>query len=302
MKITENDLIFPKELKGISKTLYIYGNQKLLENKKISIVGTRKYSEYGKKMALNFSKKLSQEGYTIVSGLAEGTDSFAHIGGMLGKGKTIAILPSGFNKISQKTNQTLLEEILQNDGLVISEYSEDMEANSQSFKDRNRIVANISKGVVVVEGDYRTGTTVTVNYARKNNIPIFCIPGNIDNSKSYTPNQLIKQGAFLVTSEKDIIDVIENKKTKAKQRENKMQIENDIEIQYVEKTRKPRAKQDIGYQIYQYISENPIDINSLVQLSNLEISQINYEITMLLIEGYIEELPNKTYIINERKA
>ncbi len=300
MEISIQNQLYPielKRLKDIPKIIYAKGNLDLLKNPKISIIGSRKNTEYGKIMALNFSKKLSQKGYTIVSGLANGIDYYSHIGGMVGKAKTIAVLPCGFNHICPKNNQTIYQQIIKNGGLVISEYPEEAKADKEKLIARNRIVASLSKGILVVEGDYRTGTTITAKEANKLGISVFCIPGNLDNGKSYTPNQLIKQGNILVTSEQDIIDKIENKQIKNNQREPKMIFEKDIENQYMSLTSNTN-KQDIikQYPIYEYIGKKPIDIDSLIYKSNLEISKINYQLTMLVVDGIIEELPGKQYI------
>ncbi len=285
------------KIKDPPEIIYAIGNLKLLQNPKVAIIGSRKHTEYGKTMALNFAKKLSEKGYTIVSGLAKGIDSYAHIGAMLGKAKTIIVLPCGFKQIYPKVNQSLYQEIVENGGLAICEYRDEIKADKEKLVARNRIVAGISNGVLVIEGDYRTGTTITVGHANKKGVPVFCIPGNLDNGKSYTPNLLIKQGNFLVTNEQDIIDIIENKSHRSTQREKKMLFETNIERQYnmVYKTDKKQNKK-LPYQIYTYINERPINIDTLIEKSKLAVNQINYELTMLIVEGYIQELPGRYYV------
>lgn len=310
------DKEYPKELKRITnppQSIYIKGDIHLLENPKVAIIGTRHNTEYGKKMALNFAKKLSSKGYTIVSGLAKGIDSYSHIGAMLGIGKTIAILPCGFDNIYPKQNQMLYEEIIKNGGLVISEYRPNVKADKYKFPERNRIVAGISNGVLVVEGAYRSGTSATARIANSIDVPVFCIPSNLDSKKGYTPNLLIKDGNILVTNEQDIIDKIEDNQVKNNKREEVVKFEDDIEIQYINKFRKKEVivhdkfnlegKEELNqekiskkYSIYSLIGNNPIHINDIVLRSNKDISQVNFELTMLMIDGYIEELPGKNYI------
>ncbi len=289
---------YPKELKKIKQPpqeLYVVGNLQLLQNPKIAIIGSRNCTTYGKKMALNFAKKLSERGYTIVSGMAKGIDYYAHMGGVLGKGKTIAVLPCGLGTIDSSDGQTLYQEIIQQGGLVVSEYTEEIGEEKEHFIARNRIVAGMVKGVLVIEGDYRSGTTITARLAKQNAIPVFCIPGNLDSGKSYTPNVLIKQGNFLVTSEQDIIDRIQNQKQEVKQREPKIQFEEDIERQYKQCVKKEEEKEKPQYAIYQYMTQEAVDIETLHHRSNMAIDEINYEVTMLTIEGYIQELPGKQY-------
>lgn len=308
--ISSKSKYYPKELKSIKELpekLYAIGNIKLLQNQKISIIGSRKNTEYGKTVTLNFAKNLSNKGYTIVSGLAEGIDSYAHIGGMLGKSKTIAVLPCGFKYIFPEQNYNLYKEIISNGGLAISEYAIDTYSSKENFIKRNRIVGGISKGILVVEGDYRSGTTITAHYATESKIPVFCIPGNINNTKSYTPNLLVKQGHILVTNENDIINKIENKNLNVKKREKKVKLEEGILEEYNKIYKKQEfqknenivsQKEEIikKYDIYTIITETPIYINDIVYKSKKDISQINYELTMLILEGYIQELPGKKYV------
>ena len=320
MQTQIKDHQYPQDLKKLSnppKILYATGNMRLLQKPKIAIVGTRKNTKYGKEIALNFAKKLSNKGYTIVSGLANGIDSYAHMGAMLGKGKTIAVLPCGFDHIFPKQNKELYEEIIRNGGLAITEYAPNIKADKNKFLARNRIVAGMSKGILVVEGAYRSGTSKTAQIANSIEIPVFCIPSNLDSGKGYTPNWLIKQGNILVINEQDIINKVENIKVDINKRDTIIKLENDIESQYVHRFRKKElidikrnnkkqtdTKQENKkddelskkYSIYPLIGKNPIHINDIVIKSQKDISQVNYELTMLMIEGYVQELPGKNYI------
>ena len=141
MFLSRTDQLFPESLKVTRKNgIYIKGNTNLLKGKRIAIVGSRKLSEYGKKNALEFSEYLSKRGYTIISGLAKGIDSYAHLGAMKGKGNTIAVLPSGINQIYPKENKFLAEKIVQNDGLLISEYDDDKMIQLKNFSKRTKIL------------------------------------------------------------------------------------------------------------------------------------------------------------------
>lgn len=285
-----------KRLKKPPKQIYVLGNIELLktENTKIAIVGTRKNTEYGKNMALNFAKKLSQKGITIVSGLASGIDSYAHKGAMTEKSKTIVVLPCGFKNIYPKQNKELFEVIIKNGGLAITEYSEETEADSSKFTERNRIVAGISRGILVVEGDYRSGTRNTAKIAKELELPIFCIPSNLESKKGYVPNLLIKQGENIATSEKDIIEKIQSI-TNQKEREKKTRFEYKIEEKF-NKMYKLKNSEQSKYKIYKYIKDEPFDIDEILQKSNMNIQDINYEITMLTLEGKIKEIPGQRYI------
>ena len=146
-RITIKDENFPKLLKKIKKPptqLYYQGNIELLNKKSIAIIGSRCCSEYGVKICTKFTSELTEAGLIVTSGMAKGIDTVAHSSCLQRGGKTIAVLGGGFNKIFPKENMYLYKEIIYNDGLVISEYEPDVEANSKYFPERNRIVSGIS--------------------------------------------------------------------------------------------------------------------------------------------------------------
>ena len=145
----------------------------MLNNPIISIVGSRSCSENGKSLARKFAYELSQCGISIASGLAKGIDTVAHLYSYKEKGKTIAVLPNGFNYIFPKENIGLYEKILDNGGLVISEYPPDIKAKSKYFLERNRIVSGLSLGVLVVEAAHRSGTSVTAKLAKTQGRKVF---------------------------------------------------------------------------------------------------------------------------------
>lgn len=278
MKIEINDKEYPEILNKIDKTpkqLYMKGNIELLKTPSIAIIGSRKCTEYGEKMAKKFAKELSLYGLTIISGLAEGIDSFAHSGALEVGGNTIAILPSGFKNIFPKYNQKLCERILNNNGLIISEYQEEEVATSNKFLERNRIVSGLSIGVLVVEGGYRSGTSVTANLAQKQGKKVFCIPSSLENCKGITTNRLIKEGAFLVTNPEDIINEYPGLNLRKRK---------DLEIFIKDEYR----------EIYNVI-EDEIHIDEITRKVNLSLGQINYQLMMLEIEDKIVSLPGNYY-------
>ena len=155
---------YPKNLKNISNSpdkLYVIGNEKLLNNRSIAIVGSRKCSEYGVKYAKKFAKEISKEGITVVSGLALGIDSVAHEFSKGEEGKTIAVVGCGLNHIYPEENKELFFSILKSDGCIVSEYEPDSEIDMKNFPKRNRIISGISDGVLVVEASYKSGSSIT---------------------------------------------------------------------------------------------------------------------------------------------
>lgn len=180
MKIIKiEDENYPEKLKNIEnppKQLYVFGDEKLLNGFGLAVIGCRSYSEYGKKIAKDLSFKLSKKGINIISGMARGIDSFAHMGCMVAGGKTIAVLGSGFNNIYPKENIELFKEIIKNGGVVITEYPPDTKPIGSNFPLRNRIISGLSDGVVVIEATKKSGTLITVDYALEQGKEIFAVP------------------------------------------------------------------------------------------------------------------------------
>ena len=185
--------------------LYLKGNINLLNNFSIAIIGSRSCTKNGKNLAQKFSSELSQCGITIVSGLALGIDTFAHLSSYDKLGKTIAILGCGFNHIFPEENTYLFNKIIENGGLVVSEYPPDTKYKSNYFLDRNRIVSGLSLGVLVVEAAYRSGTSVTARLAEEQERKVFALPHEIYDSHGVGTNRLLKNGAILVTCIDDIL-------------------------------------------------------------------------------------------------
>ncbi len=171
----------------------------------ISIVGSRKATTYGLNTAEHLASRLTKHGFTIVSGMARGIDSAAHIGALSSGGKTIAVLGSGLNKIYPRENKNLYLKIRDN-GAVLSEFKLDAPPLPGHFPVRNRIIAGLSTGTVVVEAAKRSGSLITARLSNEYNREVFAVPGSIGSSKSRGTHALLKQGAKLVETHMDIID------------------------------------------------------------------------------------------------
>lgn len=204
-----NDKNYPKNLRKIynaPKLLYYRGDISLASNSLIiAMVGSRKCSSYGKNCAITLSKNLSNQGINIVSGLAIGVDSYSHEGCMMGNAKTIAVLGSSVDNPLPKQNIKLSEKILEQDGLIVSEYNIDSVVLPSNFSNRNRIISGISDGVVVVEAANKSGALITVDFALEQGKNVFAVPGNITSEMSRGCNRIIKEGATLTDSIDDIL-------------------------------------------------------------------------------------------------
>ncbi|MGN1269561.1 MAG: DNA-processing protein DprA [Clostridia bacterium] len=199
---------YPQKLNKIyapPSKLYVFGDEAILNKPSIAIIGCRQASEYGKRIAFKFAYELAQKGIIIISGLAKGIDTYAHLGAVKAQGKTIAVLGSGVAHIYPEENKNLCKEIIKTGGAIITEYEKEMKPLKMNFPIRNRIISGLSNGVLVVEAKQRSGTLITVDYALEQGKDVFVIPGNITNQNSYGTNELIKQGAIPVTNVKDIL-------------------------------------------------------------------------------------------------
>lgn len=207
-----NDDRYPEKLRRIyapPQKLYIIGNDKILNEKGIAIIGCRKPSKYGIEMAYKFAYGLSKRGIKVISGLARGIDSYSHLGAVHAKGKTIGVLGSGLNNIYPSENKKLCLEIIKNGGAIITEYEPKEKPLAMNFPARNRIISGLSEGILVIEAKQKSGTLITVDHGLDQGKDIFVIPGNITSENSYGTNELIKQGAKLVTNIEEIIEEIE---------------------------------------------------------------------------------------------
>lgn len=209
--LTTDTSEYPDSFKNIYNpplVLYTKGNSEKLKNKnKIAIVGSRKCSEYGKTVTQKLSYQLAQKNYTIISGMASGIDSYAHIGAILAKGTTIAVLGSGVEYPYPEENKTLYKRILETDGLIISEYPLNTKPVPENFPMRNRIISGLSDKVLITEAGMKSGSIITANLAMEQGKDVYAIPGNIMYKQSEGTNQLIKEGAFLATGLEDIINI-----------------------------------------------------------------------------------------------
>lgn len=207
--INISDDNYPAKLKNIYAppiTIFAKGDISLLNSKSIAIVGSREPSKYGIYVAEKFSKELSKEGITIVSGLARGIDTFAHVGALSSFGKTVAVLGSGIDVVYPKENAKYYREISER-GLIISEYIVGTAPESKNFPQRNRIISGLSDGVLVVEARKNSGTMITTDFALEQGKELYVIPGNITSNLSAGTNNLIKEGAKLVT---DVYEILED--------------------------------------------------------------------------------------------
>lgn len=203
-----NDKDYPKLLKEIpNPPIVLYGKGKLPVNDRIiAVVGARKTTQYGREVTRIITEELVQNGFIIVSGLALGVDAVAAMATIEQGGKTIAVLGSGVDMCHPSTNIGIYNSIVKNSGSVISEAPLGQTPTKGLFPARNRIIAGLSLGVLVTEGEEDSGSLITADYAFKFNRKVFAVPGPINSRFSKGPYKLIQKGATLVTSVEDVLE------------------------------------------------------------------------------------------------
>ncbi len=282
--ITTKDENFPKLLFQIAdppKQLYCRGNISLLNSSCFAVVGTRKLTNYGKETTQQIVRDLANNGFTVVSGLALGIDAIAHQTTLDCGGKTIAVLGGGVGdkNIGPRTNFTLAQNILKNDGLLVSEYSDEEKIFASNFAVRDRIISGLSLGVLVVEADEKSGALITAKCALDQNRDVFAVPGSVLSPKSAGPNTLIQSGAKLVMNAYDIIN----------------EYHENLQL-FSEKERGILTKNPTEKKIVDLLDEHGIMfVDDIIRISNIETSTVSVSLSMLEIRGIIKHIGNGKY-------
>lgn len=281
-KIDQNQL--PNKLQIIEKPpkqLYCIGNKELLYEESFGIVGSRNITSYGIKNCKYFSKEFALRDIPVVSGMARGTDTIAHKTALNYCGKTIAVLGTGLENIFPPENEELFKRIINNGGLVVSEYENHIGPSKERFPERNRIVSALSEGILVIEAAILSGTAITARYAQKQEKLVFAIPGKITDKQSIGTNRLIKNGAILTV---DINDILVNYP------------------QFMNKLRKTNTDKKMKKeyrQIYKILKESNNTTDELLRNTKYNIKDLLNLLSNMELEGIIIQEMG-VYKINEK--
>ena len=222
--ITINSKEYPSDLHHLELhkpyVIFYKGNLELLKNKLVAVIGSRKCTSYGAEIAKILGNEISKHKYTVVSGLALGIDSIAQKSALKNEGRTIGVLGCGIDIIYPKSNKYLYEEILKNDGLIISEFLPGTAPYRHNFPLRNRIISGISKHLIVVEANNKSGSLITVDSALSLGRNIMAVPGPIINGNSEGCNKLIRDGAIPLTEMEDLYSFLQIDKKSIKNQNN----------------------------------------------------------------------------------
>ena len=260
------------------KGLFVVGKNvnELLKRPCVTIVGSRKVSAYGKTVTTDLAGELAKAGVVIISGLAIGVDSIAHKAALDVGGLTIAVLPSGINRIYPASHKGLAMQILQQGGALISEYPNDEMPHKYHFIERNRIASGLGDALLVTEAAEKSGTLHTANFALEQGKPVLAVPGNITSPTSVGTNNLIKMGALPATSAQDVLTA--------------------MGLEFKDQSREaPRSTNPNEQILLDLLFSGITDGTELVENSRLEVSLFNQTLTMLEIRGLIRPLGNNKW-------
>jgi DNA protecting protein DprA len=277
--ISVDDSEYPQNLKNIfDPPLILYSKGKFKTcSRNIAIVGSRKCTPYGREVARKFARLLAGAGIGIISGMARGIDTEAHLGALDVDGFTCAVLGCGCDVVYPPENKRLMMDI-EVRGSILSEYPPNTMPLAYNFPARNRIISGISDGILVVEADEKSGALITVNYGLEQGRDIFSVPGSILSRLSKGTNLLIRDGAKIVVCVEDILSEIGFDISTGRHEENMPSLTNREKI------------------VADIINDSPIYIDDLIERMSLKVSEINSVLTSLELKGVVKVLPGK-YIV-----
>ncbi len=271
---------YPAKLKNIDTPppfLRWKGNlNKEILGETLAVVGSRRASSYGKMIAENLVKDIAGEGITIVSGFMYGIDAIAHKSALEVGGKTIAVMPCGIDIVHPAYQASLYNQIAQK-GLIFSELKDGFKPERWTYVKRNRIVVGLSSAILVIEAEEKSGSLISANFAKKYKRKIFAVPGPINSSTSKGTNNLIKEGASIVTSANDILSFFKRDKKKV--------------FEDKKKNLDPDEKKVVAF-----LEIEMADIDTISKNTEIDISKLNKIISLLELKGFIKKRENRYHL------
>lgn len=294
--ITPRDKEYPELLKGIGKTapkkIYYNGEwDSTIFKNCLAVVGSRRMTSYGKRVTEKIVTEVAAAGITIVSGFMYGVDATAHRVAVDSGGRTIAVMPCGIDLVHPSYQHKLYNDILDNRGLIISEYEGETAPANWTYPKRNRIVAGLSQALLVIEAEEKSGSLITADLAKKYKRKIFAIPGPITSTTSRGTLGLIKEGAELVITARDILDYF--KSLGFSYQAKLSEFSNEDNSQNADNSKKSTEKK-----IVTYLEGEPLGVDELSRLLNIPVSKLGVTLSIMQLRGLISQSGTKYYIDN----
>lgn len=284
--ITAQSSTYPRQLREIHAppiVLYVWGELTERDQHAIGVIGSRRTSHYGAECAKKLSYQLAYAGLTVISGLARGIDTAAHQGALAAKGRTIAVIGSGLQKLYPPENAALADKIRSGNGAVVSEFSMAVEPDRQTFPMRNRIISGWSHGILVVEAGLNSGALITAAQALEQGRSVYAVPGHINAPTAHGSNRLIQQGAKLVMDASDLLD--------------------DLQILLPERQKLPQAAvrplpelTEEERLVYEAIHATETPIDQIAAMSQLPSATVSSTLLRLELKHLVKQLPGKYFV------
>ncbi|MEO0053159.1 MAG: DNA-processing protein DprA [candidate division WOR-3 bacterium] len=269
---------FPENLRNLPHmppVLFIRGEIKSGDRQAVAVIGTRRPSHYGQRVAERLAAELVRAGLTVVSGLARGIDTCAHRAALTAGGRTIAVLGSGIDVLYPPENRQLAEKIA-GSGALVSEFPPGTGPLAMNFPKRNRLISALSRAVIAVEAGEKSGVLSTCSWAREQKRPVFAVPGRIDDERSTGTNRLIQQGARLITGIREVLE--------------------SLGMSAPAETRQPVELQSEEKQVLKVVGNEPVHIDELCTATGMPIPELMTLLFQLEVKGLIRQLPGKFFV------
>ncbi|MGE3271235.1 MAG: DNA-processing protein DprA [Chloroflexota bacterium] len=276
-----DDPAYPAALREIADpppVLYVHGELSPADAWAIAVVGTRRATAYGRQVTERIVSDVARAGVTIISGLARGIDTHAHRAALAAGGRTIAVLGSGLDRLYPEENRALAKQIMQQ-GAVVSEYPLGTPPDGTNFPRRNRIVSGLSRAILVVEADYKSGAMITATQAAEQGRDVFAVPGSIFSPFSAGPHQLIREGAKIVTEAADILE--------------ELHLTAVVEERA---TREALPADPTEAALLHLLSDEPTHVDDLTRAAGLPSALVTSTLTILELKGLARQLGGMQYV------
>lgn len=298
--VTPDQECYPHLLQSIPDpplVLYLNGTLEPRDLNSIGMVGSRRCSQYGREQAERFSRIFAQNGFTVISGGARGVDSACHRGALsVPRGRTIAVVGSGLDVPYPPENVELFATIRQR-GAVLSEFPLGTAPLAENFPRRNRIVSGLSRGVLVIEADERSGALITARQAAdEHNRLVMAIPGRVDNPLSAGPHQLIRQGAVLVTRPEHVFEALGPLNASIPETP-LFETPQPEHFQAPAPKSIPEGLSELQQKILQTLNHEPQHVDVIAQTTEIDISSVLRELMLLTLRGRVKRVDGQQYIL-----
>ena len=273
---------YPQRLRNIPASppvLYLNGELRPEDRWSVGVVGTRKITQYGARVAEEVCSVLAQQGITIVSGMARGVDTIAHKAALDAGGRTLAILGCGVDRIYPAENHALAHQIVKN-GAMISDYIPGTPPDGANFPPRNRIISGLTMATIVIEAGERSGALITAQNAIEQGREVFAVPGQVYAPMSKGPNRLIQEGAHPLLQPRDVLEVLDLKLIEQKQ-----------EVQ----TALPGDAFEVT--LFEALRNEPLHIDELKNKVNMPINKVSSTLTMMELKGLVKQVGKMRYMV-----